>query len=251
MARDAMPNGGRLTIETSSITLTEEEASLIADLPPGDYVVLTVSDTGFGMTQDVQDHIFEPFFTTKGVGDGTGLGLSTCYGIVTQSGGHIAVDSRLGEGTSFKVFLPRVEEKPSAAPRRDEEGVWPTGTETILLVEDEPLVRSLTIEVLEMQGYTVLHAANGVEAMRVAESQTQQSIDLLLTDIVMPLMGGKELAELFRLVHPTSKIIYMSGYPKDLPEAGAEFIQKPMTPNVLVRRVRWVLDSQNRPSDPT
>jgi CheY-like chemotaxis protein len=203
------------------------------------------------MTEEVQDHIFEPFFTTKGVGEGTGLGLSTCYGIVTQSGGHITVDSQPGEGTSFKIYLPRVEEKPITDSRLDEKRSWPTGNETILLVEDEPLVRSLMVEVLESQGYNILQASNGAEAVRIAGSQPQEPIDLLLTDIVMPLMGGTELATRFRILRPEAKIIYMSGYPKDLPESGAEFIEKPTMPDILVRRVRSVLDSEDAPSDST
>ena len=248
-ARDAMPNGGRLTIETSNATFDNEQARLNAAMPSDDYIVLAVSDTGIGMTQEVQEHMFEPFFTTKGVGEGTGLGLSTCYGIVTQSGGHIVVDSRMGEGTTFRIYLPQVDEQPTSQPRRDDDGFWPTGTETVLLVEDEPMVRSLAVEVLETQGYTVLKAANGAEALRIAESHAQEPIDLLLTDIVMPLMGGRELADHFKPLYPDAKIIYMSGYARDLPEPGAEFLQKPMTPNILVRRVRWVLDSTDADSD--
>ncbi|MDP6453193.1 MAG: ATP-binding protein [SAR202 cluster bacterium] len=250
-ARDAMPNGGKLTIETSTEQLDERHTILNAGISPGAYNVLTVTDTGVGMTEEVQDHIFEPFFTTKGVGEGTGLGLSTCYGIVTQSGGHITVDSQPGEGTSFKIYLPRVEEKPITDSRLDEKRSWPTGNETILLVEDEPLVRSLMVEVLESQGYNILQASNGAEAVRIAGSQPQEPIDLLLTDIVMPLMGGTELATRFRILRPEAKIIYMSGYPKDLPESGAEFIEKPTMPDILVRRVRSVLDSEDAPSDST
>jgi CheY-like chemotaxis protein len=244
-----MPSGGKLIIETSTEQLGERNTILNANISPGAYNVLTVTDTGVGMTEEVQDHIFEPFFTTKGVGEGTGLGLSTCYGIVTQSGGHITVDSQPGEGTTFKVFLPRVEEKPTAESRPDEKRSWPTGIETVLLAEDEPLVRSLIVEVLESQGYNVLQASNGAEAMRIAESQTQEPIDLLLTDIVMPLMGGNELANRFRVLRPEAKIIYMSGYPKDLPESGAEFIEKPTSPDILASKVRSVLDSASAPSD--
>ncbi|HBJ31794.1 MAG TPA: hypothetical protein DDY93_10570, partial [Dehalococcoidia bacterium] len=146
-ARDAMSNGGRLTIETFNTTVEGGFIRLYSGLRPGDYVVPAVSDTGIGMTQDVQEHMFEPSCITKNVGEGTGLGLSTCYGIVTQSGGHIAVDRSLSAGTAFRIFLPRVDEEPSSAPRRDEEGFWPRGDATILLVEDEPLVRSLSVEV--------------------------------------------------------------------------------------------------------
>ena len=155
----------------------------------------------------------------------------------------------MGEGTTFRIYLPQVDEQPTSQPRRDDDGFWPTGTETVLLVEDEPMVRSLAVEVLETQGYTVLKAANGAEALRIAESHAQEPIDLLLTDIVMPLMGGRELADHFKPLYPDAKIIYMSGYPRDLPEPGAEFLQKPMTPNILVRRVRWVLDSTDADSD--
>ena len=216
-ARDAMSNGGRLTIETFNTTVEGGFIRLYSGLRPGDYVVPAVSDTGIGMTQDVQEHMFGPSYITKNVGEDTVLELSTCYGIVTQSGGHIAVDRSLSAGTAFRIFLPRVDEEPSSAPRRDEEGSWPRGDETILLVEDEPLVRSLSVEVFGGRG-TQFYKPSCAEAMRIAQSRANESIDLLLTDIVMPLMGGRELADKFRPVHTEAKVIYMSGSPRDPPE---------------------------------
>jgi hypothetical protein len=225
-ARDAMSNGGRLTIETFNTTVEGGFVRLYSSLRPGDYVVPAVSDTGIGMTQDVQEHMFGPSYITKTVGEDTVLELSTCYGIVTQSGGHIAVDRSLSAGTAFRIFLPRVDEEPSSAPRRDEEGFWPRGDATILLVEDEPLVRSLSVEVFEGQGYAVLQAIAG-RGHANRQSRANESIDLLLTDIVMRLIDGRELADKFRPVHPEAKVLYMSGYPRDLPEPAPNLLESP------------------------
>ncbi|MGH2542269.1 MAG: ATP-binding protein, partial [Ardenticatenaceae bacterium] len=198
-ARDAMPTGGKITIETANVTLDAEYARRTPDVTPGEYVALTVSDTGTGMTEEVKAKIFEPFFTTKEDGKGTGLGLATCYGIAKQNGGHIAAYSELGHGTTFKVYLPRIEgEANASAPVRNDAGEMPRGTETVLLVEDEQAVRELGARVLQEQGYAVIEASNGVEALQFVEEHPELQIDLLLTDVVMPQMGGRELSERLR-----------------------------------------------------
>ena len=246
--RDAMPDGGKLIIQTSNVTLDAASARRHPPLVAADYVLVTVSDTGVGMSEEVKARIFEPFFTTKDVGKGTGLGLSTCYGIVTQSEGSITVDSQPGQGTTFRIYLPRVEESADSLPLRDESGYLPTGSETVLLVEDEPLVREAAAEVLRAQGYNVLEAANGVEAVRLAENSARETIDLVLTDVVMPLMGGRELVRPIRDSHPEAAVLYTSGYTDDagvrrnvLEDSGA-FMQKPFTPSVLAHKVREALD---------
>jgi CheY-like chemotaxis protein len=247
-ARDAMPDGGKLTIQTSNITLGEEYAALRPGSNAGEHVMLVVRDTGVGMSDDVQARIFEPFFTTKDVGRGTGLGLSTCYGIVAQAGGHIAIDSELGRGTNVAVYLPRVHEDASPAPQLVESGHVATGQETILLVEDEPSVRDVAAVILRGLGYTVLGSANGHEALRVARERSAENIHLLLTDLVMPLMGGRELADQLRELHPETRVLYTSAYVEDTDEdpggvtPDAAFLQKPFTPVVLGRKVREVLE---------
>lgn len=248
-ARDAMPRGGNLTIETANIDLDETYPRRLAGVAPGPYVMLAVSDTGIGMDEETQSHIFEPFFTTKELGRGTGLGLATVYGIVKQSGGEVWVYSELGRGTSFKIYLPRLGRKastlgaePDAAPK------MPVGTETVLLVEDEEIVRSLAREVLEMTGYTVLEAGNGREALAVAE-QHPEPIHLLLTDVVMPQINGREVAERLAAAHPQMKVLYVSGYTDQtiarhgVLEAGLFFLQKPFSPSTLAQKVREVLDA--------
>ena len=233
-ARDAMPQGGKITIETDNVVLGADYAGAHFPLKPGPYVLLAVSDTGSGMAPEIQAHIFEPFFTTKEQGKGTGLGLAMVYGIVKQSGGYIWVYSEVGRGTTFKIHLPRVEEKlePVEAPRRV---VGRRGTETILLVEDEAAVRSLVCGVLEGGGYKVLVARNGEDALVVSE-QHKGPIHLLLTDVVMPEMGGPELAEHLRPYHREMRVLYMSGYTDDaivhhgVLGSSAAFLQKPFTP---------------------
>lgn len=247
-ARDAMPDRGKLILETSNVTLGQYDALRHTRLVPGDYVQLTVSDTGIGMTKEVKAHLFEPFFTTKEKGKGTGLGLSTCYGIVQQSSGYIWAYSEPGQGTTFKIYLPRVEETPIVQPRREKERSLPHGNETVLLVEDEPLVRRFAYRVLREQGYTVLEAANGDDALRVVQEFTGEEIHLLFTDVVMPQMGGKELADQLKLLRPNIKVLFTSGYTDNaivhhgVLNPGFSFLEKPFSPTDLAYKVREVLD---------
>lgn len=246
-ARDAMPNGGKLTIETANVTLDDYYARHHPEVTPGDYVMLAVSDAGTGMTEEVKARLFEPFFTTKAPGKGTGLGLATCHGILKQNGGSIRVYSEPGHGTTFKIYLPRVEEAPQGLMNMDRTGPLPRGKETILLVEDEEAVRSMTAGLLRNNGYTVLEAANGSEALRLAQ-ECEEEIHLLLTDVVMPQMGGRELAERFRELNPYTKILFTSGYTDNsivrhaLLAPGFAFIQKPFTMAELAYKVRNLLD---------
>ena len=246
-ASDAMPEGGKLFIETANVDVDDELATHHADLAPGDYVCLTVRDTGEGMTEEVRSRVFEPFFTTKEVGKGTGLGLSTVYGIISQVRGAITVESEQGVGTTFRVLLPATIDEKEDLPLRDDGGFLPTGTETILLVEDEPLVRGVGAEVLRHQGYTVIEAANGVEALEAALN-ADQTIDMLVTDVVMPLMGGKELADRLRESQPEIKVLYSTGYTEDIAlirEVAADeksLLHKPFGPAELAERVRKSLD---------
>lgn len=247
-AKEAMPNGGKLILETNHVELDENYARTHINVIPGRYVLISVSDTGCGMSPEVKERIFDPFFTTKGKDKGTGLGLSTVYGIVKQSGGNIWVYSELNRGTTFKIYLPRVEEEADAFPEKDEGGDLPRGSEIVLLVEDEPSVRSLAARVLREQGYTVLEAANGEEAMHIAHKPIIKEIHLLLTDVVMPQMGGKELVERFKALYPSVKILFISGYTDKavthqvLLESEFPFLQKPFSPIALVKKVRGVLD---------
>jgi CheY-like chemotaxis protein len=244
-ARDAMPDGGKLTIETGRIVANGEFSQTHLGVAPGQWVTLTVSDTGAGMTPEVKAHIFEPFFTTKGPDKGTGLGLSTVWGIVQQSGGSIWVDGEPGQGTTFRILFPAVESK-----RGQEEaaaaGDPPCGKETILVAEDEPGVRNYVRQILEQRGYTIVAAGNGREALAAAR-QYPGEIQLLLTDVVMPQMGGVELARAFEAARPDARILCMSGYSERLwpgAHAGHNYIQKPFTPTELLRQVRQVLDEE-------
>jgi PAS domain S-box-containing protein len=255
-ARDAMPSGGKLTIETSNATLDEDQARLHPPLTPGNYVMLTISDTGAGMDSETQSRIFEPFFTTKGT-KGTGLGLSTAYGIIKQSGGYIWVHSEPGKGTSFKIYLPRVAEavqNPIQASVLPEAFAGAPGTETILLVEDETNLRYLARQFLEKQGYRVLDAADGALAMQVALAH-QGVIHLLLTDVIMPGMNGRELAQRVLQLRPGIKVLYMSGYTENVIghngtlDAGVRLLQKPFTLRDLKNKVREVLDSVPLPAE--
>jgi PAS domain S-box-containing protein len=247
-ARDVMPEGGRLTLETSDVELDEGGPKAHLLMAPGRYVMLSVSDTGSGMTPEVKERIFEPFFTTKGEGKGTGLGLSMVYGIVKQSGGYIWVYSEQGQGTTFKIYLPRVDEEVDPLPRQISTGSLPKGNETVLLVEDDPSVRELAARVLRGQGYAILEAANGEEAMQIIRAPVLKEIHLLLTDMVMPQMGGKELGKRFKALYPEAKVLFVSGYTdktfiqQEFIEPGVNLLQKPFSPGTLAKRVRDVLD---------
>jgi two-component system cell cycle sensor histidine kinase/response regulator CckA len=239
-ARDAMPDGGRVTIATSQVTSNGTRPPRTT-LPPGAYVELSVSDTGTGMSPEVQAHLFEPFFTTKPVGSGTGLGLATVHGIVKQSGGHIGVQSAPGRGTTFTVHLP------VASPTSDDSALITDranvleGTETILVVEDNAALRRLTERILRTHGYTVLGAANGAQAKRLAEGHGGD-IAVVLTDVVMPDHSGPALAQSIRAQWPATKVVYMSGYTADHDRAsGHAFLQKPVTSKQLLATVRAVL----------
>ncbi len=247
-ARDAMPHGGQLTVATANVFLDPNYARRYAGVLPGAYVLLTVSDTGGGMSRQAQEHIFEPFFTTKEIGKGTGLGLATVYGIVKQSGGVIEVSSEESVGTTFKVYLPRVATQAVELKNRDVSFALPKGTETILLVEDEEMVRNLSRTILEECGYTVIEAVNGAEALELCE-KGEHKFHLVLTDVVMPKMGGRELAELLHEKLPDLPILFTSGYTDDavvrhgVIESGKNFIQKPFTPDSLAKKLRECLDS--------
>jgi CheY-like chemotaxis protein len=246
-ARDAMPQGGKLTIETSDVDLDEAYAQRHAPVQPGRFVMIAVSDTGEGMDAATQARIFEPFFTTKEKEKGTGLGLSTVYGIVKQSGGYIWVYSELGKGTTFKVYLPQVEDAASVRqPRPVLEAQ--IGTETLLLVEDDLAVRKLSRRILERAGYKVLEADSGREALELARHATG-AIPLVVTDLVMPDMSGTELAAELAVLYPEIRVLFMSGYTDDavvrhgLLAAGRAFLQKPFTPDSFTRKVRETLDT--------
>jgi len=252
-ARDAMPNGGSLKIETANVTLDENAARAHTGVIAGDYVMLAITDTGIGMTDEVKLHLFEAFFTTKPKGKGTGLGLATCQTIVKQCAGFIEVQSEPGKGSTFKVYFPRVEQaadpvdmfKTAAGTK-----LPARGTETLLLVEDEPSVRHLACSILEAQGYNVLRANNGQDGLRVAREFKGGLISLVITDVIMPLMNGKVMAEWLKATYPALKILYTSGYTDDaivahgVLEPGVAFLPKPYQPAVLVRKVREMLDNE-------
>jgi len=247
-ARDAMSQGGRLTIETANIELDGSYSEVHSDVKPGRYVVMSASDNGCGMDQKTKSRIFEPFFTTKEPGKGTGLGLATVFGIVKQSNGHITVYSEPGIGTTFRIYLPKVatdcdsqiNEQPQPPSRR--------GTETVLVVEDEGIVRNLTCRILRAQGYEVLEATNGKDALAIC-NRHPEPIHLILTDVVMPEMSGRQLCGHLRDRQNQAKVLFMSGYTDDavvrhgILEAETNFIQKPFSPTALVRKVRDVLDT--------
>jgi CheY-like chemotaxis protein len=243
-ARDAMPDGGVLRIETTNVDVDAQYTALLDSVAPGRYVMLAVSDSGCGIDDEIQAKIFEPFFTTKEKGKGTGLGLATVYGIVKQSDGHITVQSEVGHGTTFRIYLPRLDEV-SRAPFA-EEALPPGGTETVLLVEDEEALRTITFELLLENGYRVLVAADGAEAQEVFGRQSEP-IHLLITDVVMPGMNGRALAESLRARRPGLKVLYMSGYTDDVVlqrhalAAGGRLLHKPFSVHALLREVRAAL----------
>jgi signal transduction histidine kinase/ActR/RegA family two-component response regulator len=246
-ARDAMPSGGKLNIETANVELDEHYTRNHVAVKPGSYVMLAVSDTGVGMTLEVRDRVFEPFFTTKEKGKGTGLGLSTVYGIVKQSGGNIWVYSEPGKGTTFKIYLPRVDEPLEEAGEKVVQKEIAGRGETILLAEDEEKVRQLTGQILTQNGYTVLEASHGDEASHICE-QHKGPIHLMVMDVVMPGINGRELAKSLEPHHPEMKVLYMSGYTDNaivhhgILEKGLSFLQKPFSTDGLLRKVREVLD---------
>jgi len=253
-ARDAMPGGGKLTIRTECVTVDAEVAAWMPEFQAGDYVLLSVSDTGVGIAPEAMPHIFEPFFTTKKPGQGTGLGLSTCYGIVKRNGGHISASSVPGAGTTMRVWLPRAPDPAAAAPQPHPPAA--SGAETLLLVEDEPLVRDIAVRILTDSGYHVLHAGTGSEALVMA-LEHPGDIHMLVTDVVMPHMSGVQLAERFRDIRPEARVLFTSGYTDGAVLHGgslgqdAAFLQKPYSAAALAGKVREVLDSPRDQAGPT
>ena len=245
-ARDAMPDGGRLRIETRDVTLAGDAAHAV-ELATGRYVRLTVSDTGVGMSEETRGRIFEPFFTTKPPGRGTGLGLAICYGVVQQSGGRIGVESVPGSGARFAIHLPRVEETEAVAPERGTPSQILGEAATLLLAEDEPQVRVLLARALRERGYTVMAAADGEAALSMARRH-EGSIDLLVTDVVMPRLGGRALAASLRAMRPGTPVLYVSGHPEGpgfsqaLAEPWTGYVAKPFSADDLLRKVRELLE---------
>ncbi|MBE0544411.1 MAG: PAS domain S-box protein [Verrucomicrobia bacterium] len=251
-AADAMPNGGKLTLETGNVSFDVESMDRYPELKPGDYVMLAITDTGTGMSEEVKRRAFDPFFSTKGVGQGTGLGLSTCYGIIKQSSGHISVYSEPGRGSTFKIYLPQAEPQAQLHLERLDSPDLPRGTETILLVEDDPALREMAATLLRRLGYTVFAVANGVEALS-RNDRSAEPIDLLFIDVVMPHMSGKELADRVRAMHPHTRILFTSAYTEQaivhqgVLDPGMALLQKPFTPSALACKVREILDQPGAP----
>lgn len=243
-ARDAMPKGGRLTFRTASVDLNERERCYLPDLSAGRYAALTVQDTGEGLSEEAKKHLFEPFFTTKPFGKGTGLGLAMCYGIARQNAGHIVVDPKVGAGTTFMIYLPAVNAPlEPAPPKRATQQVQP-GNETLLFVEDDDLLRHITVAELASHGYRLIEASNSEEALKAVKMHCG-SIHLLVTDVIMPKMGGVELARRLREIRPDVKVLYISGYMHDAlvdADPSTQVLLKPFTNDVLLARVRALLD---------
>jgi two-component system cell cycle sensor histidine kinase/response regulator CckA len=252
-ARDAMPQGGQITIKTAEIVLNDAYCDAHGDIQPGRYLVLTVADTGAGMPLDVQEHIFEPFFTTKEVGKGTGLGLSMVYGVVKQHHGAIRVYSELGLGTTFRIYLPTVEQPATDAVGRPEYSIY-CGGETILVAEDDPLVRNLTVRILEDAGYETITAADGAEALELFEANAER-VSLALLDVVMPRLGGKEVFHKLKAIRPGIQAVFCSGYDPEMEQVGFvledhfRLIHKPVNPEVLLATVREALDEALCPTN--
>jgi PAS domain S-box-containing protein len=250
-ARDAMRYGGRLTLETTTVTIeAPDEVELTPeDLAPGDYVRLSVTDNGVGMSDDVKQHLFEPFFTTKDEGRGSGLGLATSYGIVRQSGGHICVESELGKGTTVRIFLPKLQAPAPPLYKKPGANKMPTGVESVLVLEDDVSVRHISVRILRSLGYDVIEAANGDDAQQLIARSGDKKIDLLLTDMVMPQMSGRHFADWLRKTSPKTKVVFISGYleeslhPGDRRDTEMFFLPKPFDPEQLAQKIREVLDS--------
>jgi len=246
-ARDAMPRGGKLTISTANVTVDQKTSFRKRTLEVGDYVMLAVSDNGVGMTEEVKSHLFEPFFTTKGLGKGTGLGLATCYGIISQSGGDIRVYSEPNEGTVFKIYLPRTDREPMSAANMEPQ-VLPGGSESILVVEDDAAVRRLAVTILRGRGYQIQECNNAFEALELLRKDVH--FDLVLSDVIMPRMSGKELSDRIKQQFPRTKVLLMSGYTDDalahhnVLDEGLFFLEKPFSPSRLARKVREVIDAR-------
>jgi two-component system, cell cycle sensor histidine kinase and response regulator CckA len=248
-ARDAMPNGGKLTIETGVVQISEAFSAKQLGVAAGPYVTISIVDTGIGMDESTQSHLFEPFFTTKNPGRGTGLGLATAYGIIRQSGGAIGIMSQVGKGTTVRIYLPPAKSDSLAAPENAAHAGPLTGIETILLVEDEARVRKLIVDVLTARGYRVLEATRGEEAIRLCKMHHGE-IHLAVVDVVMPEISGPELVRQIAPLRPGTNVLYISGYTDEaivhhgIPESGAAFLQKPFLPDALARKVREVLDAR-------
>jgi signal transduction histidine kinase len=254
-ARDAMPNGGKLTIETSSAKLSETFSAQQLGLQPGPYLVLSVADTGVGMSEDTQSHLFEPFFTTKNPGRGTGLGLATAYGIIRQSGGAIRIESQLGKGTTARIYLPPAKTKaPDGLESADVQAAPARGFEAILVVEDEARVRKLIVDVLTARGYRVLEATRGEDALRISRGH-KGAIDLAVVDVVMPEISGPDMVRQLTSQRPNLRVLYISGYTDEaivhhgIPESGTAFLQKPFLPDALARKVREILDTKKNSAE--
>jgi len=244
-------------METANVSFDEASVGRYPELKAGKYVMLAITDTGAGMNEQVKARLFEPFFTTKGVGEGTGLGLSSCYGIIQQSGGHISVYSEPGRGTTFKIYLPQVEQQAKTPVMPPAALAMPGGIETILLVEDDPALREMAATLLTRLGYKVWAAANGVDALSLKQQRNVGHIDLLFTDVVMPHMSGKELADRVRSLFPHTRILFTSAYTENanihqgVLDKGVALLQKPYTPSALAHKLREVLDQPNVPKPET
>ena len=249
-ARDAMPNGGRLTIETQNVTFKNPYSIIPEEIPPGQYALLSVSDSGSGMSKEVQERIFEPFFTTKETGKGTGLGLSTVFGIVKQSGGFISLYSELEHGSIFKIYLPRIEEKVEKEESLPNDSAYMTGSESILLLEDNDFVREFVMETLQNAGYAVFDAAYPEKAFHLFQVN-KDKVSMLITDVVLPRMSGLDVARHIQAEAPGLSVLYISGYTensivnKGVLEEGLHFLQKPFTPDLLLKKIRDILDGRS------